>query len=77
MNEPDEVLRRQSLRMMQIIAGALLMGVLVFLGIVLYLVFVQGNQPAAGQPNRLPIVSFIAAAQFAICVPLAFIPDAF
>jgi hypothetical protein len=60
------------LRVMQIIAAALMIGVLTFLGIALFLVYGQRNGQGLGQANDLPIVSLLAIAMFAINTPLAF-----
>jgi hypothetical protein len=71
--DPGEVLTPQRLRIMQIIAGMLLMGVVVFLAIVLFIVFVQHNGQGTAPAKALPVVSLVAGAMFAVCAPLAFI----
>jgi hypothetical protein len=60
------------LRTMQIIAGALVAGVCVFLGIVLYLVFVQNNGQGQAPPGGgLPLISIVAVAMMVVNVPLS------
>jgi hypothetical protein len=69
----EEALTPLRLRVMQIIAGALLMGVLVFLGIVLFMVLVQNRGQGMAPPGPLPLVSLVALAMLAFSVPLAFV----
>jgi hypothetical protein len=71
--DPTESLTPQRLRTMQTIAGALLVGVVVFLGFALNLVWVQHNGQGMAPPRALPVVSFVAVAMLAICAPLAFV----
>ncbi len=71
----DDIPRPQLLTM-QIIAAALMIGVVVFLGIVLFLVYVQQGGQGQMPPGDLPIVSLVAIAMFAINTPLAlFLPN--
>jgi hypothetical protein len=58
---------------MQIVAGALLIGVGTFLAIVLYLVLVQNGGRGNLPPNNLPIVTFIGAAMIATLGPMSFL----
>jgi hypothetical protein len=71
--DPYDSLTPQRLFPMQIIASSLLMGVVVCLGIMLYLVQVQQRGQGAVPPENLPIMSLLAGAMLAICGPLAFI----
>jgi len=66
---------RPRLLTMQIIAAALMIGVISFLGVVLFLVYAQ--QGGQGQmAGNLPIVSLVAIAMFVINTPLAvFLPN--
>ncbi|MCI0463147.1 MAG: hypothetical protein L0Z62_39880 [Gemmataceae bacterium] len=70
MNGPEDPFPIQRVRVMQIIAGMLIVGVLFFLGLVLYLVHVegQGQRAQAG----LPLVTMIAVGMFGVCALLAF-----
>ena len=61
------------LRVMQIIAAALMIGVITFLGVVLFLVYGQRNGQGLQPAADLPIVTLLAIAMFAINTPLAFI----
>ena len=74
---PYEGLTPQSLRVMQLIGVSLLTGVVVFFGIVLYLVQVQRNgQGFIPLPQRnpdLPLLSLVAVAMSALCIPLSFV----
>ena len=67
----DDLIPQQRLRAMQIIAGALPAGVIMFLGIVLFLVFGQANAPP--QMQNLPIVSILAAGFLVIAGSMSFI----
>jgi Short C-terminal domain len=69
----DEALAPQQLRGVQIIASALLMGVVAFLALVLVHVFVQNNGQGLAPPGGLPILSLLAVAMLAVCAPLAFV----
>ncbi len=71
MDSPEDILPKQSLRVMQILAGALLAGVIVFLIIVLTIVFTRnglGMAPAAD----LPIISIVATLVLVVQIPFAF-----
>src|SRR5436309_6464692 len=61
----DDIPRPQLLTM-QIIAAALMIGVVVFLSIVLFLVYVQQGGQGQMPPGDLPIVSLVAIAMFVI-----------
>jgi hypothetical protein len=73
--DPYDSLTARLLRTMQIVAGTLLMGVVVFVGIALYLVLVQHNgQGIAAPPNpNLPALSVLAVAMLGINATLAFV----
>jgi hypothetical protein len=60
MIDSDELVPPGRLRTMQIIAGALLMGVAIFLGIVLTIVQVQRGGQGLGPPQSQPILSLMA-----------------
>ena len=67
---------RPRLLTMQIIAAALMIGVVVFLGVVLILVY--GQQGGQGQlpAGDVPIISLVAIAMFVLNTPLAlFLPN--
>jgi hypothetical protein len=73
MSEPDDLLPPQRLRTMQIIAGAMVMGVVIFLALAVFLV--QTNGQGKAPPPGLPLVSIIAAGFFILAASLAyFIP---
>jgi hypothetical protein len=69
----DESLTPQRLLPMRIIAGAMLLGVLVFLGIALYMVLGQRDGRALAPPGEVPILSLVAVAMLATSAPLAFL----
>jgi hypothetical protein len=77
MSNPDEILPPQRLLTMRIVAGALLLGVLIFLGLVLFMVLVQNNGVGTAPPGDLPILSLLAVAFFVIQAPLSFIVPRF
>src|SRR5262245_48443688 len=52
--DPEEALTPPRLRVMQIIAGTLLLGVVVFLAVTLFLVLVQHNGQGMAPPWGLP-----------------------
>jgi hypothetical protein len=58
---------------MQIIASALLMGVVTFLGVVLYLVLVQHQGHGMGAAGQQPILSFVSTGFLVVMAPLSFI----
>jgi hypothetical protein len=62
---------RGRIRVMQIIAAAMLVGVLFFLGFVLFQVHVQNRGPNQTPPGQLPWISLLAVAMLAIQAPLA------
>lgn len=71
--EPDQVVTPGRVRTMQIIAGALLIGVVGFLGFVLYYVHVANKGKPMTAPPNLPIVSLVAVAMFCTNAPLSFV----
>ncbi len=73
MSNPEEIVSPQRLRTMQIVAGALLMGVLIFLGIVLYMVWIQNKGAGTAPPADMPLLSLLAAVFFVIQAPLSFL----
>lgn len=62
---------------MQIIAAALLLGVVMFLAIVLIIVFSRPNGAGIAPAGDVPIVSVLAVSFLAIQAPLAFIIPGF
>jgi hypothetical protein len=71
--DPYDGLTPRRLLPIQIIAGTLVGGVTIFLGIVLYLVQVQHFGRDTRQPGALPVVSIVAAAVLVIQAPLSFV----
>lgn len=71
MSELDENLQAR-LRIMQMIAGAMIAGVAIFLGIVLFMVHVQKKDEGLARPGGLPVISWVAVALLAVNAPLAF-----
>src|SRR2546423_9427082 len=72
MNGSEDTLLRGHLRATQIIAGALLAGVLIFLAVALVLVANRGGAGMAAAGN-LPPVSILAVGLLVVQAPLAFI----
>ena len=73
MTTSDDDLIRQRTRTMQIISGALLFGLLVFLGVVFFLVE-GGEQPAAKEKaSSPPILSIVSIAWLVVSGTLAFL----
>jgi hypothetical protein len=72
MNGSEDTLPRGQLRTMQIIAGAILAGLLMFLALVLYLVLVQNHGNGLG-PGDPPLLSVMALVLLAVNTPLAFV----
>jgi hypothetical protein len=67
---------RPRLVTMQIISAALMIGVVVFLGVVLFLVYVQQGGQGQMPAGDLPMVSLLAIAMFVLTTPLAlFMPN--
>ena len=73
MYDTEEILPPGRLPTMQIIATALLFGVLTFLGIVLYIVHLQHDGHGVAPPRDLPILSIMAVAMLVINGVLAFL----
>ena len=71
--EPDVGLTPQRLRVMQIVAGALILGVVVFLGVVLFVVHGRNGGQGVMPAQPLPVISLMAVAMLAVCGPLAFV----
>ena len=59
-DEPEDLVPPGRLRTMQIINGALVMGLLIFVGLVVYLVHVQNAGRPLGQAPGPPIFSILA-----------------
>jgi len=73
MNSPEDILPHRFLRIMQIIASALLLGVVIFLAIALVIVSNQANGPGIAPAGNLPMISVAAVILLAVQAPLAFI----
>jgi hypothetical protein len=74
MNDADDNLIRNHGRTVQIIAFAMLMAIVMFLGVATIVVMGNNNQPAmGGQGGTLPILSMVAVVVLVIDVPLSFI----
>jgi hypothetical protein len=73
MSNQVDILPEGRLRVMQIVAGILLLGVLVFLSVVLFIVHVRNNGAGIGPPRDLPLLSLLAVLFFAVQAPLAFV----
>jgi hypothetical protein len=71
-DDRDSLLRK-NLRMMQIIAGALLLGVIGFTTIVLILVATGSIVPGGARAGNPPIISFVAVLIWAVQAPLAIV----
>jgi hypothetical protein len=69
--EDEDVPMPASLRAMQIVAAALVVGVIAFLAIVLYLVLAQ-KQGGANPPPNLPLISLIAAGSLVVATVVSF-----
>src|SRR5262245_4477759 len=69
MSMPIDPLPPQRLRVMQIIAFSLIFGVLIVLGIALFIGLNEGRAPQAG----LPIVSLMAVVMMVLNTPMAFL----
>src|SRR5262245_8920432 len=69
MNQGDDLLPSEQLRGMQIVATALLLGLLIFCGIALWLVQRHGGGLAPG----MEVITWLAIALFVIEVPLSFV----
>jgi len=77
MSNLNDILPPQRLRVMQIVAGAMLLGVLIFLGLVLYMVLVQNKGVGTAPPGDLPLLSLLAVVFFVIQAPLSFLVPQF
>jgi hypothetical protein len=73
MSEIDDRILAPRVRVMQIIAFALVTGVLVFLGIACFQVFVQRQGQPQGQADALPILSLLAVAMLAGGAAVSFV----
>src|SRR5688572_27597941 len=71
MDQTSEVLPAAAVRPIQIIASALMLGVLVFLGIAIYLVQTGGVKPA-----ETPMISYMSAGFFIVVGVVWFIVPA-
>lgn len=76
MSSPDDPLPRQNLQTMQMIAGALLLGVVVFLIIALLIVSNRGKGNGMAPTGGFPMISILAVVLAAVEFPLAFVVPA-
>lgn len=75
-DEPDDRVPPGRLRTMQIIAGALVLGLAVFLGIVVFLVQVQNQGRPLGQAQGAPVMSILALGMLAVLAVMSVVlPD--
>ena len=73
MSSPEEILLQRTLRVMQIAASGLLMGLVIFLTIVLIIVQIKNQGAGLAPPGNFPLISIVAVLFFALQGPLAFI----
>jgi hypothetical protein len=73
MREREDELTPAYLRTGQLIASCLILGVLVFLGIAVYLVQVQHQGTGMAPVANAPLMSYIAAGLLALMAPLSFL----
>jgi hypothetical protein len=72
MNDSDDFVSPQRVRTAQIIAGALIMGLVSFGAIAVAIQIMQKPLPGQAQFTRMPIISYVAFYLFVIQVPLSF-----
>lgn len=77
MSLEDDILPPGSLRTMQIIAGALLLGVVAFLAIVLIIVLGRPNGAGIAPAGNMLVLSIVAVMFLVVQAPLAFLVPAF
>ena len=77
MSGPDDILPQARLRVLQVIAGALLLGVVTFLVIDLIIVFTQTKGAGIAPAGDLPMISVVAVVLLAVDAPLAFLVPGF
>src|SRR5262245_21971556 len=77
MNDSDSLVPLQQLRAMQIVAAALLLGLLSLCGLAVGMVHLGNNGRGVAQPQQMPIVTWVAIALFAVEAPLSFVVPAF
>ncbi len=73
MNDSDSLVPLQQLRTVQIIAAALLLGLLSLCGVAVGLVHLGNNGRGVVLPQQIPFVTWIAIALFAVETPLSFL----
>jgi hypothetical protein len=71
--DPDRDVTPGRLRVMQLLAFALLLGLVIFLGISLFIVLVTNNGQGLAPPQDLPLVSLVAGMMLVVCAPLSFV----
>jgi len=71
--QPQDDLTPQRLRTQQITAGTLLLGIIAFLAVAIYQVWVEKNGQGLGAPRDLPIITLVAILVLSVCAPLSFI----
>lgn len=77
MNSEDDILPPARLRVMQIVAGALLLGVGVFLAIVFIAAPARANGAGLAPAGGTPVISFAAVVMLAVNAPLSFLVPGF
>lgn len=77
MSSPDEDLPPQRLRVMQLVASALLLGVVTFLTVALIIVLTQTKGSGLAPAGDLPMISVVAVVFLAVEAPLAFLVPGF
>src|SRR5436190_20498579 len=70
---PDDPLSPGRLRVMQIIAAGLLLGVLMFLVVALYMVLIRNQGQGLAPPPGVPIITLLAGVMLVSNVPLSVI----
>lgn len=73
MSEQDEMLPPQMLLVLQIIAGALLFGVILFLTVAATIVFFHGNAGGIAPAGQMPLLTIVAVVFFVVDGPFAFL----
>jgi hypothetical protein len=76
MNSMEDSQTSARLRVMQIVATALILGVAVFLAIVLYIVQVQNQGRGTMPPQEVPVISLMAAGFLAVLGVASFLVPA-
>jgi hypothetical protein len=73
MDRVEDPLTPQRLRVMQIVASALVLGVLTFLAVALYVVLIHNEGRGTGVPPEVPMMSLLSGGFLAVMIVLSFI----